>query len=151
VAAVADCALTGGMCCEALNNTAAATHPVVIGVNANGRSYAPTIGGRAQHLAALRLNPGDDKLLAPVREALERTPLVGTPRFATLHAVKKGIKDSVAPQALFEDLGIKYVGPVDGHDLVALESALRRAKGFGGPVIVHAVPRKGYGYRPAED
>src|SRR6266498_1188328 len=79
------------------------------------------------------------------------TPLVGGPMYEVLHAVKKGIKDAVAPQALFEDLGIKYVGPVDGHDLAAVESALRRAKGFGGPVIVHAVTRKGYGYRPAED
>lgn len=151
VAVVGDGALTGGMCWEALNNIAAARHPVVIVVNDNGRSYAPTIGGLADHLAALRLNPGYEKVLDLVRDALERTPLVGKPLFDTLHAVKKGIKDAVAPQALFEDLGIKYVGPVDGHDLTALESALRRAKGFGGPVIVHAVTRKGYGYRPAED
>ena len=151
VAVVGDGALTGGMCWEALNNIAATRHPVVIVVNDNGRSYAPTIGGLADHLAALRLNPGYEKVLDLVRDALERTPLVGRPLFETLHAVKKGVKDAVAPQALFEDLGIKYVGPVDGHDLTALESALRRAKGFGGPVIVHAVTRKGYGYRPAED
>jgi 1-deoxy-D-xylulose-5-phosphate synthase len=86
-----------------------------------------------------------------VKEALEHTPLVGRPLYEALHAIKKGVKDAVAPQALFEDLGIKYVGPVDGHDLAAVESALHRAKGFGGPVIVHAVTRKGYGYQPAED
>jgi 1-deoxy-D-xylulose-5-phosphate synthase len=151
VAVVGDGALTGGMCWEALNNIAHARNPIVIVVNDNGRSYAPTIGGLADHLATLRLNPGYEKVLDLVKEALERTPLVGRALFEALHAVKKGIKDAVAPQALFEDLGIKYVGPVDGHDVVAVESALIRAKRFGGPVIVHAVTRKGYGYRPAED
>src|SRR5438067_4627381 len=151
VAVVGDGALTGGMCWEALNNIAAAKNPLVIVVNDNGRSYAPTIGGLADHLASLRLNPGYEKLLDLVKEALGATPLVGPPLYEALHAVKKGIKDAVAPQATFEDLGIKYVGPVDGHDLGAVESALRRAKRYGHPVIVHAVTRKGYGYRPAED
>jgi 1-deoxy-D-xylulose-5-phosphate synthase len=151
VAVVGDGALTGGMCWEALNNIAAARNPLVIVVNDNGRSYSPTIGGLADHLATLRLNPGYEKVLDLVKDALEHTPLVGRPMFEVLHAVKKGIKDAVAPQAMFEDLGIKYVGPVDGHDLAAIESALRRAKHFGGPVIVHAVTRKGYGYRPAEE
>jgi len=151
VAVVGDGALTGGMCWEALNNIAAARNPMVIVVNDNGRSYAPTIGGLADHLATLRLNPGYEKVLDLVKEALERTPLVGRPLYEALHAVKKGVKDAVAPQALFEDLGIKYVGPVDGHDVAAVESALQRAKGFGGPVIVHAVTRKGNGYQPAED
>jgi len=151
VAVVGDGALTGGMCWEALNNIAAARNPLIIVVNDNGRSYAPTIGGLADHLATLRLNPSYEKVLDTVKEALGSTPLVGKPMYEVLHAVKKGIKDAVAPQAMFEDLGIKYVGPVDGHDIAAVESALRRAKGFGGPVIVHAVTRKGYGYRPAED
>ncbi len=151
VAIVGDGALTGGMCWEALNNIATSGNPLVIVVNDNGRSYAPTIGGLADHLGTLRLNPGYEKVLDLVKEALGRTPLVGPPLFEALHAVKKGIKDAVAPQAMFEDLGIKYVGPVDGHDIAAVESALRRAKRYGGPVIVHAVTRKGYGYRPAED
>ncbi|GAA2708344.1 1-deoxy-D-xylulose-5-phosphate synthase [Micromonospora olivasterospora] len=151
VAVVGDGALTGGMCWEALNNIATAGNPLVIVVNDNGRSYAPTIGGLADHLSALRLNPGYEKVLDTVKEALGSTPLVGRPMYEVLHAVKKGIKDAVAPQAMFEDLGIKYVGPVDGHDVAAVESALRAAKNFGGPVIVHAVTRKGYGYRPAEE
>ena len=151
VAVVGDGALTGGMCWEALNNIATAGNPLVIVVNDNGRSYAPTIGGLADHLASLRLNPGYEKVLDLVKDALGATPLVGRPVYEVLHAVKKGIKDAVAPQGMFEDLGIKYVGPVDGHDIAAVESALRRAKGFGGPVIVHAVTRKGYGYRPAEE
>jgi 1-deoxy-D-xylulose-5-phosphate synthase len=151
VAIVGDGALTGGMCWEALNNIAATKNPLVIVVNDNGRSYAPTIGGLADHLATLRLNPGYERVLDLVKDSLAKAPLVGGPLYEVLHAVKKGIKDAVSPQALFEDLGIKYVGPVDGHDLVGVESALRRAKAFGGPVIVHAVTRKGYGYQPALD
>ncbi|MEU4621455.1 1-deoxy-D-xylulose-5-phosphate synthase [Actinoplanes sp. NPDC023801] len=150
VAVVGDGALTGGMCWEALNNIAATRNRLVIVVNDNGRSYAPTIGGLADHLSTLRLNPGYEKVLDLVKDALGQTPVVGKPVFEVLHAVKKGIKDAVSPQPMFEDLGLKYIGPVDGHDLQAMESALRRAKGFNAPVIVHAVTRKGYGYRPAE-
>src|SRR2546423_1039265 len=149
VAVVGDGALTGGMCWEALNNIAGAKNPLVIVVNDNGRSYAPTIGGLADHLATLRLNPGYEKVLDLVKEALGRTPLVGAPLYEALHAVKKGIKDAVAPQALFEDLGIKYVGPVDGHDLGAVESALRRARRYGGPASAPAGARQGGGARPA--
>lgn len=151
VAVVGDGALTGGMCWEALNNIATSGNRLVIVVNDNGRSYSPTIGGLADHLSSLRLNPGYEKVLDTVKDALGNTPFVGKPMYEVLHAVKKGIKDAVAPQAMFEDLGIKYVGPVDGHDIAAVESALRAAKNFGGPVIVHAVTRKGYGYRPAEE
>jgi 1-deoxy-D-xylulose-5-phosphate synthase len=151
VAVVGDGALTGGMCWEALNNIAAAKNRLVIVVNDNGRSYAPTIGGLANHLSTLRLNPGYEKVLDLVKDALGSTPMVGKPMYEVLHAVKRGIKDAVSPQPMFEDLGMKYVGPVDGHDVQAMESALRRAKGFNAPVIVHAVTRKGYGYRPAED
>ena len=150
VALVGDGALTGGMCWEALNNIAAAKNRLVIVVNDNGRSYAPTIGGLADHLSTLRLNPGYERVLDLVKEALGSTPVVGKPVYEVLHAVKKGIKDAVSPQPMFEDLGLKYIGPVDGHDMAAMESALRRAKGFNAPVIVHAVTRKGYGYRPAE-
>jgi 1-deoxy-D-xylulose-5-phosphate synthase len=151
VAVVGDGALTGGMCWEALNNIAAAKNRLVIVVNDNGRSYAPTIGGMADHLSTLRLNPGYEKVLDLVKEALGSTPMVGKPMYEVLHAVKRGIKDAVSPQPMFEDLGLKYVGPVDGHDEQAMESALRKAKDFNAPVIVHAVTRKGYGYRPAED
>jgi 1-deoxy-D-xylulose-5-phosphate synthase len=150
VAVVGDGALTGGMCWEALNNIASAKNRLVIVVNDNGRSYAPTIGGLADHLSTLRLNPGYERVLDLVKDALGSTPVVGKPVYEVLHAVKRGIKDAVSPQPMFEDLGLKYIGPVDGHDIAAMESALRRAKGFNAPVIVHAVTRKGYGYRPAE-
>ena len=151
VAIVGDGALTGGMCWEALNNIAAAHLPVVIVVNDNQRSYSPTIGGLADHLAALRTKPSYEKALDGVRGMLQRTPLVGPPVFETLHGVKRGLKDLLQPQVLFEDLGLKYIGPVDGHDTPAMESALRRAENFGGPVIVHAVTVKGRGFQPAVD
>lgn len=152
VAIIGDGALTGGMAWEALNNIAAAKHRrVVVVVNDNGRSYAPTAGAFADRLASLRLMPGYEQMLDGVKHMLGRTPVVGPPIYGALHGMKKGVKDLVAPQAMFEDLGMKYVGPIDGHDIAALEVALRRARDFGGPVIVHAVTRKGYGYSPSEN
>jgi 1-deoxy-D-xylulose-5-phosphate synthase len=151
VAVIGDGALTGGMAWEALNNIAGAQdRPVVIVVNDNGRSYSPTIGGVADALATLRLRPGYEQALLQVRQALHRAPVVGSALFDALHAIKKGLKDVLSPQGMFEDLGLKYLGPVDGHDIRAMESALRRARSFGGPVIVHAVTTKGFGYPPAE-
>ena len=150
VAVVGDGALTGGMCWEALNNIAASRRPVVIVVNDNGRSYAPTIGGVADHLATLRLQPAYEQALERGRDMVRSLPLVGEVCYHFLHSVKAGIKDSLSPQLLFTDLGLKYVGPVDGHDERAVEVALRKARGFGAPVIVHVVTRKGMGYPPAE-
>ncbi|MET9155877.1 1-deoxy-D-xylulose-5-phosphate synthase [Streptomyces griseoflavus] len=150
VAVIGDGALTGGMAWEALNNIAdAKDRPLVIVVNDNERSYSPTIGGLANHLATLRTTDGYERFLTRTKDLLERTPVVGKPLFDTLHGAKKGLKDFIAPQGMFEDLGLKYVGPIDGHDIEALESALTRAKRFGGPVIVHCLTEKGRGYQPA--
>jgi 1-deoxy-D-xylulose-5-phosphate synthase len=152
VAVIGDGALTGGMAWEALNNIAASKdRDLVVVVNDNGRSYSPTIGGVADRLASLRLQPGYERVLEAGKQALARTPVVGGTIYAGLHALKAGMKDALAPQELFSDLGIKYFGPVDGHDVAALESALARARRFGGPVIVHAVTQKGRGYPPAEN
>ncbi|MBA8825699.1 1-deoxy-D-xylulose-5-phosphate synthase [Saccharopolyspora lacisalsi] len=152
VAVVGDGALTGGMCWEALNNIAAdQERPLVIVVNDNGRSYAPTIGGLAEHLASLRLRPGYERALENGRRTVRNLPVVGRPLYTGLHAAKSGIKDALSPQVMFSDLGIKYLGPVDGHDMRALEYALTMAKTFGGPVIVHAVTQKGNGFAPAEN
>ena len=181
VAVIGDGALTGGMAWEALNNIAAGRRPgaegaagrragaegaagrpgtegtvgtdrnIVIVVNDNGRSYAPTIGGLADRLASLRFQPGYERVLEAGKYTLFRTPMVGRAVYSGLHALKVGIKDAISPQELFSDLGLKYFGPVDGHDIAAMESALRRARHFGGPVIVHAVTRKGNGYLPAEN
>ncbi|MGB9225904.1 1-deoxy-D-xylulose-5-phosphate synthase [Mycobacterium sp.] len=150
VAVVGDGALTGGMCWEALNNIAASNRPVIIVVNDNGRSYAPTIGGVADHLATLRLQPAYEQLLERGRNVVRAVPLIGEIAYHFMHSVKAGIKDSLSPQLLFTDIGLKYVGPVDGHDERAVEVALRSARGFGAPVIVHVVTRKGMGYPPAE-
>ncbi|WP_019073927.1 1-deoxy-D-xylulose-5-phosphate synthase [Streptomyces hokutonensis] len=150
VAVIGDGALTGGMAWEALNNIAdAKDRPLVIVVNDNERSYAPTIGGLANHLATLRTTDGYERFLARGKDLLGRTPVVGKPLYETLHGAKKGLKDFIAPQGMFEDLGLKYVGPIDGHDIEAMESALARAKRFGGPVIVHVLTEKGRGYQPA--
>jgi 1-deoxy-D-xylulose-5-phosphate synthase len=152
VAIVGDGSLTGGMAWEAINNIAAdKSRRLVIVVNDNERSYAPTIGGLAHHLATLRTTRGYERFLEWGRQVLGRTPVVGRPVFGALHGMKKGVKDIVAPQGMFEDLGLKYVGPVDGHDVEAMEHALRRAKGYGGPVLVHCLTQKGLGYKPAEE
>ncbi|WP_353945972.1 1-deoxy-D-xylulose-5-phosphate synthase [Streptomyces sp. HUAS MG91] len=150
VAVIGDGALTGGMAWEALNNIAAAKdRPLIIVVNDNERSYAPTIGGLANHLATLRTTDGYEKVLAWGKDVLLRTPVVGHTVYESLHGAKKGFKDAFAPQGMFEDLGLKYVGPIDGHDIGAMESALRRAKRFHGPVLVHCLTEKGRGYEPA--
>ena len=151
VAVIGDGALTGGMAWEALNNIAVAKDSrLVIVVNDNGRSYTPTIGGLATALTALRTNPRYEGFLDLVKKRLNAVKGVGPAAYDTLHAMKRGLKDALAPQGLFEDLGLKYVGPIDGHDRAAMEQALTQAKGFGGPVIVHAITHKGFGYDAAE-
>ena len=150
VVVVGDGALTGGMSWEALNNIATAgERNLVIVVNDNERSYSPTIGGLATHLSTLRMTQGYERFLDWGKEVLQKTPVVGAPIFETLHGMKKGIKDIVAPQGMFEDLGLKYIGPIDGHDIAAMDRALEQAKEFGEPVLVHVITEKGRGYSPA--
>ncbi|MFE9822056.1 1-deoxy-D-xylulose-5-phosphate synthase [Streptomyces sp. NPDC005791] len=150
VAVIGDGALTGGMAWEALNNIAAAgNRPLIIVVNDNERSYAPTIGGLAEHLATLRTTDGYERFLTWGKGVLQQTPVIGQPLYGSLHGAKKGFKDTFAPQGMFEDLGLKYLGPVDGHDTAAVESALHRAKRFHGPVLVHCITEKGRGCLPA--
>ncbi len=148
IAVIGDGALTGGMAWEALNNIAAGKDlRLVIVVNDNGRSYSPTIGGLASHLSSLRVNRRYEDMLEFVKEKLGNVPVL----YDALHGIKKGVKDVLAPQVMFEDLGLKYVGPIDGHDEQAMEAALRKARDFRGPVIVHALTQKGRGYSPAEN
>ena len=151
VAVVGDGALTGGMAWEALNNIAAnQDRKLVIVVNDNGRSYTPTVGGLANHLSTLRTNPRYEQILDLVKTRLKGVRGVGPAAYDALHAIKKGMKDALAPQGLFEDLGLKYVGPIDGHDRPAVEQALALAKRYSGPVIVHVMTKKGFGYDAAE-
>jgi 1-deoxy-D-xylulose-5-phosphate synthase len=150
VCVVGDGALTGGMSWEALNNIAASKNEkLVIIVNDNERSYSPTIGGVATYLSTLRATSGYERFLDWGKGVLEKTPVVGQPIYETLHGVKKGIKDIVAPQGMFEDLGLKYFGPVDGHNIEAVEKALKIAKDYDAPVLVHVITEKGKGYAPA--
>ncbi|MBB1040016.1 MULTISPECIES: 1-deoxy-D-xylulose-5-phosphate synthase [unclassified Dietzia] len=153
VAVIGDGAMTGGMAWEALNNIAAGKdRPMVIVVNDNGRSYSPTIGGLAERLGVLRLQPAYEKAMDHTKRTLgARKDVVGKAVYSILHGIKTGLKDVVSPQELFADLGLKYMGPVDGHNLAATEAALRLAKDFGGPVVVHVVTRKGMGYVHAEN
>jgi 1-deoxy-D-xylulose-5-phosphate synthase len=152
VAVIGDGALTGGMAWEALNNISVARDSrLVIVVNDNGRSYQPTIGGLADHLAAVRVSQRYENVLDYIKTTVSRAPIVGPPIYDTLHGIKKGIKDMLQPQVLFEDLGLKYVGPIDGHNEEMVEHALRRAREFGGPVLVHVITKKGFGYQLAED
>ena len=152
VAVIGDGAMTGGMAWEALNNIAdSADKHLVIVVNDNGRSYAPTIGGLAHHLDALRTNPGYERVLSGVKRTLLSQGAPGRAAFDALHGLKRGLKDVLVPSAFFEDLGVKYTGPVDGHDITALEFALTRAREYAEPVIVHVITEKGRGYTPAEE
>ena len=152
LAFVGDGSLTGGMAWEALNNIAASDDlPLVILVNDNGRSYTPTVGGLARHLSGLRTHPRYEQMLDLVRRNVSRAPVVGGAAYGILHGIKIGLKDLLAPQGMFSDLGLKYVGPIDGHDVAAVERALRQARHYGGPVLVHCVTRKGNGFRAAED
>ena len=150
VVVVGDGALTGGMSWEALNNIATSEdRNLTIVVNDNERSYSPTIGGLATYLATLRVTRGYERFLDWGKEILSHTPVVGAPIYETLHGMKKGIKDIVAPQGMFEDLGLKYVGPIDGHNIEAMERALEQAKEFGEPVLIHVITEKGKGHQPA--
>ena len=151
VAVIGDGALTGGMAWEALNNIAVARDSrLVIVVNDNGRSYQPTIGGLASHLSSIRVSQRYEHVLDLIKTTVTAAPIVGSPLFGALHGAKKGLKDFLQPQVLFEDLGIKYIGPIDGHDEETTEHALRQANEYGGPVLVHVITRKGFGYALAE-
>ena len=152
VAVVGDGALTGGMSWEALNNLSPESdRNLVIVVNDNERSYSPTIGGLATYLTTLRASKEYERILSRGKRMLHNTPIVGKYVYGTLHGIKKGMKDMLAPQGMFEDLGFKYLGPIDGHDIEAMEKTLQMAKEFGSPVIVHAITEKGRGYKPALD
>jgi 1-deoxy-D-xylulose-5-phosphate synthase len=152
VAVVGDGALTGGMSWEALNNLSPESdRNLVIVVNDNERSYSPTIGGLATYLTTLRASKEYERILSRGKRMLHNTPVIGKYVYGTLHGIKKGMKDMLAPQGMFEDLGFKYLGPIDGHDIEAMEKTLQMAKEFGSPVIVHAITEKGRGYKPALD
>ena len=150
IAVIGDGALTGGMAYEALNQIAHLQPPnLIIVINDNGRSYAPTVGGLARHLSQLRVDPRYESLKDDISRLLRDLPLVGSTADQAAYRVKEGLKQLLQPSTVFESLGIKYAGLVDGHDEAALEQVLRRASRLSEPVVVHVVTEKGHGYGPA--
>jgi len=151
VVVIGDGALTGGMAYEALNAIGSRKPDLLIVLNDNGRSYAPTVGGLARHLASLRLDPRYHAAKQDVSDALSSVPGVGRPLASAAKRAKASLKELLAPQVWFEHLGISYTGPIDGHDIQALETALIRVRQIRGPVVLHVVTEKGRGYPPAEN
>ena len=152
LAVIGDGALTGGMAYEALNHIAQLSpERLIFVINDNGRSYAPTVGGLAAHLAALRVNPAYERSKEILGEMARKIPVVGETTDEALHRMKEAIKQVLQPATFLDVLGIKYTGPIDGHDLKVLEATFERAKQFKEPVVVHVVTEKGRGYAPARD
>src|SRR6266581_4947299 len=150
IAVIGDGALTGGMAYEALNQIAHLQPPnLIIVINDNGRSYAPTVGGLARHLSQLRIDPRYERVKVEISRILRDLPLVGSTADQAAYRVKEGLKQLLQPSTVFESLGIKYAGLVDGHDEAALEEVLNRSKKLREPVVVHVVTEKGHGYGPA--
>lgn len=150
VALIGDGALTGGMAWEALNNISDDNdRKLVIIVNDNGRSYAPTIGGFARTLNNIRTEQTYRKLYRLSRKFFERFGWLGRSAFSMIRGAGKGLLGSVTPKSMFPNLDLKYIGPIDGHDLQAVEQALEQAKKYAYPVIVHVITQKGKGFDPA--
>jgi len=152
VAVIGDGALTGGMAYEALNQIAHLQPPnLIIVINDNGRSYAPTVGGLARHLSQLRVDPRYERIKEDISRLLRDMPLVGPTADQAAYRVKEGLKQLLQPSTIFESLGIKYAGIVDGHDEPALEEVLSRSRRLRAPTVVHVITEKGHGYGPAVD
>jgi 1-deoxy-D-xylulose-5-phosphate synthase len=151
VAVVGDGALTGGMAFEGLNNLGHSGSRVVVVLNDNGRSYAPTISRLSESVTKLRLRPGLRSARSRLEEALRDLPGVGPLAYSSLQGVYSAIREVIEPPAFFEALGVRYVGPIDGHDIGGMEVALSQAGEYDGPIVVHVLTQKGRGYGPAED
>ncbi|RIK10798.1 MAG: 1-deoxy-D-xylulose-5-phosphate synthase [Acidobacteria bacterium] len=149
VVVIGDGALTGGVALEALNNIGESEDDILVILNDNGRSYQPTVGGLSAHLAHLRFDPRYRRAKARIENRLKEVPRIGDSLAREAKRVKQGLKQLVAPQVLFEDLGFYYAGPIDGHDIAELERDIRLAAEIEGPVLLHVVTEKGHGYTPA--
>ncbi|HET8991329.1 MAG TPA: 1-deoxy-D-xylulose-5-phosphate synthase [Acidimicrobiales bacterium] len=149
VAVVGDGSLTGGMAYEALNNLGHSNQRVVIVLNDNGRSYAPTISKLSESLTALRLNRTYLSVRSGVRRLVPRLPRLGKAAYRGIDSVTTAVREMVTPHTFFETLGVRYVGPIDGHNIEALEHTLTSASQWDGPIVVHVLTQKGRGYGPA--
>ncbi len=151
VAVIGDGSMTGGMAYEALNNLGHSGRGVIIVLNDNGRSYAPTVSNLSKSLTQVRLNPVYMRRQKSFEALVRSVPLVGPRAHKGMEALKAAIREMWEPATFFEPLGVRYMGPVDGHDVEALEKALRNAAEFDGPIVLHVLTQKGRGYPPAED
>jgi 1-deoxy-D-xylulose-5-phosphate synthase len=151
VAVVGDGALTGGMAYEALNNLGHSGTPVVIVLNDNGRSYAPTVSRLSLRMTHLRLNPSYIQARQRIRHIIRELPGVGDLAYSGVHGLTSALREVVTPHTFFEALGIRYAGPIDGHDIAGVEQALANASEWPGPIVIHVVTQKGRGYAPAEE
>ncbi len=151
VAVVGDGSLTGGMAYEALNNLGHSGQRVVIVLNDNGHSYAPTISRLSESLTTLRLNQTYVSTRERLRASLRKVPGIGRLAYLGVHGVTSVVREMVTPHTFFETLGVRYVGPIDGHNIAAVESALANAVDWDGPIVVHVLTEKGRGYAPAEN
>ncbi len=151
VAVVGDGALTGGMAYEALNNLGHSGKRVVIVLNDNGRSYAPTVSRLSLSLTHLRLSPAYVQARQRIRHLLRELPGVGDLAYSSVHGLTSALREVVTPHTFFEALGIRYAGPIDGHDIAGVEQALANATEWPGPIVVHVLTQKGRGYAPAEE
>jgi 1-deoxy-D-xylulose-5-phosphate synthase len=150
VAVIGDGAMTGGMAYEGLNNLGHSGSRVVVILNDNGRSYAPTISRLSESLTKLRLHPGLRSVRTRAEDALRDIPGVGSLAYTSLQGFYSAVREVIEPPAFFEALGVRYVGPIDGHDIAGMEEALSQATTFDGPIVVHVITQKGRGYGPAE-
>ena len=150
VAVVGDGSLTGGMAFEALNNLGHSGRRCVIVLNDNGRSYAPTVSRLSESLTSLRLHPAYVQARERLRRVLREIPGVGEFAYVGVHGVTSVLREIVTPHTFFETLGVRYVGPIDGHDIAVLEQSFRYAAEWDGPIVVHVLTEKGRGYAPAE-
>ena len=158
VAVIGDGSMTGGMAYEALNNLGHSGKRVIVVLNDNGRSYAPTVsnlsqGALSNKLTDIRLNPVYVRRQRKIEKFLKNLPVIGTQAERGMEAFKAGVREFLQPPAFFEALGVRYVGPIDGHDIEALEHALSAAQQRveEGPIVIHVMTQKGRGYMPAED
>ena len=151
IAVVGDGALTGGMAYEALNNLGHSRRRVVIVLNDNGRSYAPTVSQLSQSLTTLRLNPTYTAARERLRLRLRELPALGELAYSSVHSLTSALREMVAPHTFFEALGVRYAGPIDGHDIEHMEQAFTNAAEWDGPIVVHVLTQKGRGYAPAEE
>ena len=151
VAVVGDGALTGGMAYEALNNLGHSRRRVVVVLNDNGRSYAPTVSQLSQSLTALRLNPTYTAARERWRQRLRDLPGFGELAYSSVRALDSAVREMVTPHTFFEALGVRYAGPIDGHDIEHMEQAFAHAAEWDGPIVVHVLTQKGRGYAPAEE